>query len=369
MSSPSLIARARNLLKFNTRIEKRPDDAQRYLHGLRGLLTISSFLWVFFQTFIPALVSGGTAGPTYQKILRCIFAPTLWDESLLSSFFIALSARAICVRFLKDPNPTAFAGSIIRRIVRFSLAVGLASGIASAIFKSLGTEYIQHFKQILPNDSIPSLDMPHNGLTALNAIFDLFWVVRSYYYQAANSFWPSQTIWALSVVYQQSWTVYFLMVILPFTRATWHFSALLLFSAGSFWMDSWGWYNATSLLLADYVINTKLRARLNEGLNIKEDWNIPFAVPAMAMIIGGFAMKYVWTALPQYVNAELYLHPWLDLAESTTRDAFAIADPYPRVDNYLVIFGTLLLVETTNQVRDLLSARWLVSLGRRSLSK
>ncbi|KAK4542403.1 hypothetical protein LTR36_006860 [Oleoguttula mirabilis] len=368
MSTQSVQSRLRGLLRPSVwEIEAQP-GTQSYLHGLRGVLALSSLLWIFFQTFVPSVVSHSTAGPTYQKVIRIVFSPVLWNESLISSFFFALSARAICVRFLNEPKSVAYAGSIIRRIIRMSIAVALASGIASGIFKGLGTSYVHTFKQVLPNNSIVAPDTPNNALTALNAMFDLFWVVRSYFYQAANDFWPSQTIWSLSLIYQQSWTIYFLMLILPYTRASWHWQFIAMFAFGSFWMNSWGWYDASALLLADYVINPKLRVRLDEGLSITKEWKLPLALPGAAMMIAGLAMKYMWTAFPRYMDAELVLHPYLDLAENTTRAQFAAADPYPRLDNYLVIFGALLMVETTPQIKKLLSARWLVALGRRSLS-
>jgi len=369
MSPKSPLTRLRALLKPSRwQLETSPQP-QAYLLGLRGILTILSLLWIFFETFIPTLVSNGTEGPTYQKILRCVFSPVLWNESLIRSFFFALSARSICVRFLKDPKPSAYAGSIIRRIVRLPITLFAACGLVFGIIGSIGTSYIHDFKNVLPNHSIAVPGVPNDALTGLNSIFDLFWVVRSYYYQAANDFWPSQTIWMVSLIYQQSWTVYFLMIILPYTRATWHWQFLALFSLGAFWMDSWGWYDASAVLLADYVINPELRARFDEGLTITDNWKIPYALPGAAMTGVGFAMKYVWTALPQYIDKELVLHPFLDLSENTNRAAFAAADPFARVDNGLVIFGILLLVETTVLLQNLLSARWLVELGKRSLSK
>jgi hypothetical protein len=370
MASSSILAKVRGIVRPEA-TDKALSNAQEqsYLYGLRGLLTLSSVLWIFFQTFIPALVSDKTHGPLYQKVLRIVFSPIFWNESLISGFFFALSGRSICIHFLQDPKPDTFAGSIIRRIIRMSLAVGLASGIVSGILKAVGVSHIDTFKIVLPNNSITTPKFPDDALTAWNSMFDMFWVVRSYYYQAANHFWPTATIWNLSLIYQQSWTVYFLEIILPFTRATWHFAALLLFAAGSFWMCSWGWYDATALLLADYSITPKLRMRLDEGLTLSGDWRVPFAVPAAVMILVGFAMKFVWAVFPQYIDKELVLHPFLDLSENTTRAEFAAADPYPRLDNYLVIFGVLLLVETTVQLRNVLSARWLVGLGKRSLSK
>lgn len=369
MSNPSPLGRLRHLLSPAVEQTGAGHEAHTYLYGLRGILALSSLAWIFFQTFVPAVVSNDTTGPTYQKVIRIIFSPLLWNQSLISAFYFALSARSICVRFLNNPKPVAYAGSIIRRIIRMPIAVGLASCIASCIFIGTGTAYVNKFNDVLPNNSISTPGTANNGLTVLNAAFDMFWVVRNYYYQAANDFWPSRTIWNVSLMYQQSWTVYFLMIILPYTRASWHFEGLAVFAFGSFWMCSWGWYDASALLLADYVTNAELRPRLEAGLKITDDWKLPPAISAALMTAVGVAMKYCWTAFPQYVNEELVLHPYLDLSELTTRGEFVAADPYPRLDNYLVIFGVLLFVETSAHMQSLLSAKWLVCLGRRSFSE
>ncbi|KAI7231774.1 hypothetical protein KC330_g6248 [Hortaea werneckii] len=343
-------------------------EEHTHIFGLRGILTILSVLWIFLQTFVPSVVSQGTEGPTYQEVIRYVFSPVFFNLSLVRTFFFVLSARSICVRFLKKPQSSTYAGSIIRRLIRLPLFLTTACAIVFGIFGGTGVSHIHQFEEVLPNASISAPDRPKNALTGLNAIFDQFWVVRSYYYQAANDFWPSRTLWMISLIFQQSWTVYFLMVILPFTRATWHWQFLTLFALGSFWMNTWGWYDASALLLADYLINPVLRARLDSGLEINEDWRIPYAAPGAAMTVAGFAMKYTWNVLPQYIDKELVLHPFLDLAENTNRAQFAAADPYPRLDNFLVIFGVLLIVETTPKACTYLSARWLVQIGRRSLS-
>ena len=249
-----------------------------------------------------------------------------------------------------------------------AMVVSLASGIAMGIFKAMGTSHVHIFEATLPNRSISAPQIPSDALTALNAVFDMFWIVRSYYYQALNDFWPSHTIWNLSLIYQQSWTVYFLMIILPYTRISWHRQFLALFALGSWWMNSWGYYSASALLLADYVIHPELRKRMGDDMSITENGTVPHAVLPIIMITLGWAMKVVWAAFPQHIDAELVLHPYLDLAENTTRAQFAVADPYPRLDNYLVIFGILLLMETSSRLRNALSAKWLVFLGVRSLS-
>ena len=374
MSLPSLVGQLKSWVKPQTTASQPPppdSDKRLYLYGLRGLLAVSGIATVFFQTFVPALAWKDAEGPAYQNVLRVIFSPVFWDEHLLTSFYLILSGYAIALRFLNDPKPSNFAGSIIRRVVRFVVAVGLASGISSGVFAGLGTTYIDRFIAMVPNDNIVPPLVPNNGLTALNSIFNIFWVVTDYYNQAANAFWPTQTLWNLSLIFVQSWTTYFLMVILPYTRPGWHTGALSLFALGSFWVCSWGWYSAAALLLADYTTNAQLKPRLEEGiaLNKKLDWKLPYTLLAAVMTIAGFAMKYTWAALPQFYNKELVLRPFLHLSERTNIAEYAESGPYARVDNFLVIMGVLLLAETCVPVKHWLSSKPLVILGKRSLSK
>lgn len=373
MALPSLVSQLKtwNSKATASQSPPKPSDKRLYLYGLRGILATCGIATVFIQTFIPALAWKDSQGPAYQNVLRIIFSPVFWDENLLASFFFILSGYAIALRFLIDPRPSTFAGSIIRRVIRFAVAIGLASGIASAVFAGIGTTYIERFVEVAQNSHITAPQVPGNGLVALNAIFNMFWAVTDYYNQAANAFWPTQTLWNVSLIFCQSWTTYFLMVILPYTRPGWHTGALSLFALGSFWVCSWGWYNAAALLLADYTTNSQLRLRLEEGITInkKLDWKLPYTLLGAAMVIAGYAMKYTWAALPQFYNKELVLRPFLHLSERTNIVEYAASGPYARVDNFLVVLGILLLVETCVPVRHWLSVKPLVVLGKRSLSK
>jgi hypothetical protein len=204
MSLPSVVSQLKTWIKPQTTTSQSPpqdSDKRLYLYGLRGVLAVCGIATVFFQTFVPALAWKDADGPEYQNALRIIFSPVFWDEHLLTSFFFILSGYAVALRFLSDPTPANFAGSIIRRVVRLVVAVGLASGISSAVFAGQGTTYIDRFIATLPNNQINAPIVPENGLVALNAIFNIFWVVTDYYNQAANAFWPTQTIWNLSLIF------------------------------------------------------------------------------------------------------------------------------------------------------------------------
>src|SRR6266567_1120501 len=93
---------------------------QDYLIGLRGLLVIESFLWCFLQVFVPTAVAGSanSHGPLYQVILRKTLSVLFWNEALIYSFFIFLSARLVCLPFLKDSTPGTVMSSVFRRCIR-----------------------------------------------------------------------------------------------------------------------------------------------------------------------------------------------------------------------------------------------------------
>lgn len=340
-----------------------------YITGLRGILVIESFVWVFFQTFIPALTSNETSGPIYQDILRYLFSVPLWNASFIHNFFIILSMRTICVSFLEKPTGQKYAATIIRRNVRIVLAVGAASGLSMLIFWQIGTQYIDEFKAILPNNSIQTPSVVYDGGAAIGSLFNLFWLIQDFYTQAANSFWPTATLWVPSVIYYQSFTVYFLMVILPFTRPKWHIRGLFLFALGSFWMEYWGWYSATGLFFADLATNPTLKTELKAGLKVRGDARIPYWTFALVSLAAGVALKYFVIVLPQYVNKELVLHPYLDLSENYSVASTVAAGPYARFDDFLVIVGIMIAVELFEPAQRFLSLSPLVFLGERSLSE
>lgn len=174
-----------------------------YITGLRGILVIQSFVWIYFETFIPTLTSSGTSGPSYQDILRYVLSVPFWNASLIYNFFIILSMRTVGVSFLENPTGQTYAATVIRRTVRIVLAIGIASGISMLLFSQIGTQYITEFKTKLPNQAIQTPSVVYDGGAAIGALFNLFWLTGDWYRQAANAFWPSATLWVPSVIYYQ----------------------------------------------------------------------------------------------------------------------------------------------------------------------
>jgi hypothetical protein len=81
-----------------------PNNEILYLTGLKGLFAFQSFIWVCLDTFIPTLVSAPSSslnvpGRTYQVIIRKTLSVFFWNENLIYSAFILLSARCISIPF------------------------------------------------------------------------------------------------------------------------------------------------------------------------------------------------------------------------------------------------------------------------------
>lgn len=376
MKTPSgVMSSAKSMLQKQPRKPSLFSSNQDYLTGLRGILVIESFFWLFFQTFIPALVQNSAntyaSPPTYQVILRKIFSPLLWDASLIYSFFIILSARTVCIHFLQDASTPKFARTLISRPIRIGIPVSIALAISIAVFSKIDTSYIPIAAFAIKNPTLFPPEAPVDALTGFNSIFNLLWVFQDWSKQMGNQLWPSGTLWVISVIYYQSWTVFTFMVILPFSRPGWHLQGLIWFALGSFWFNTWGWYSAIGLLLADVAVNPALRAALERGIKLpKVDFRMPYWSLAIIFLAIGTGMKYIWiAAFPNHINAELAIHPAKYFQPKGELGSLDPAQPYPRLDNFFVILGTLLVLETSESAQYWVSSRVLKYFGRRSFSQ
>lgn len=86
--------------------------------------------------------------------------------------------------------------------------------------RNLGSQYLTDFAGIIGSESLTDeLYLMPNPLTNFDSIFNIFWVSHFFSYQAGNYAFPVQTLWIFTAVFQQSYTVYTTMVVIPFTPA------------------------------------------------------------------------------------------------------------------------------------------------------
>lgn len=332
---------------------------------------MESFLWILIQTFLPGLTAANLSSPAYQQGIRKGLQVLFWDYSFIASFFLILSARAICVPFLTESSSTNYARSLIRRPIEVGLPLFVAVALAYIIFNRANIDVIGRFATDYRNSLVQPVSFPSTRLALVNSIYNTLWIVRDFSNQAANRAWPSMTLWSPSLIYFQSYTVYIAMVILPFTRPRWHIRGLSLFIIAAWWMNSWGWYSATGLMLADISIDPILQADFQRGFQVTKKFYVANGLIGAILVAGGLAAKYVWIAArPDLEHLELASRPSLQLSDNFSVEKFDTTRPYPRMDNYLLVVGILLLIEAFGQMQKFLAGnRTLVFLGKRSFSE
>ncbi|KAH9843286.1 hypothetical protein Tdes44962_MAKER07543 [Teratosphaeria destructans] len=341
------------------------DPSQSYLLGLRGCLTLMTFLWVFLQTFAPAAVahSANTTGPASQLALRKSLSILFWNDSLIYSSIIFLSARTICLPFLLDPGKTTLASAVLRRGLRLWFPVAATLVVVYAVFsRTLGTAYLKDFATETSNASMVTglYELP-SSLANFNSIFQVFWISHDFSYQAASFAFPTQTLWIISALFQQSYTVYTTMVIIPYTRQSWRITGAAVFILTAWWVYSWAWFSISGLLLADLVVNMDFRGWCRKH-------RLGTLGVAGGCLVVGYAMQWLWvTAYPDLYDAEIFYHTgtYNTGGRYTWNDTTA---PLLRADDYLVIIGFSILLESFEILRKIFSNPALVFLGKRSYS-
>lgn len=343
-----------------------------YLLGLRGLLTLQSFTFIFLQTFAPTTVrlSANDNGPIYERALRYTFSVLFWNPTLIQSAIVLLSARTVPLPFLHDPTRTTLASAIFRRGLRLWFPTAVALAIVMTLISNLGTGYIDDFKARTGNVSIATPYSLPNALAYFNSVFNLFWTTRNFASQSGNTAFPSQTLWIVNLVYAQSYTVYMTMVITPYTRPSWRVKAYIVFILAAWWVHSWAWYTITGLLLADCAVNMRYQERALKGVRIwRTRWRCPIWIPCLILMAAGMTMQFLWTCWrPEYANRELMAHTGLYYTGglNTTIDE---KEPQARVDDYLVLLGFFLLLECSAFLQRVFSNSLFLYLGSRSLSR
>lgn len=342
-----------------------------YLVGLRGLFVLQSFFWTFLQAFVPAVVEAPerTTAPTYQTILRKTVSVLFWNKSLIYSFFILLSARTICTPFLQNPTKSTLASAVFRRGIRLWFPVAVALAISTLTFSQIGLVYLEDFKRDTDNEVIEVPYKIPKVLTYFNSVFGLFWTTRDFATQAGNTAFPARQLWIVNAIFQQSYTVYMAMVIIPYTRPTWRLKGYAIIIVTAWWVQSWAWFSFTGLALADTVNNMGFRENSKRGIKIWRSIRCPTWLLYTVLTAAGLVMHYLWKAWrPEYHQKVMVAHAGLYNNGPLNQD-YDPRQPLARDDDYFLLLGLFLFVEHFEGLRYVLANPLFMYLGRRSLSK
>lgn len=330
-----------------------------------------AFLWTFLRVFAPAAVKGlaNEDGPASQVALRKSLSVLFWNDTLIYGSIIFLSARTICLPFLLEPTKTVLASTVFRRGIRLWFPVAAALIVVYFVFRPDASTRLANFATLTGNESLDTdLYILPSSLANFNAIFMTFWITHGFQTQAANWAFPSQMLWVISAVFQQSYTVYMAMVITPYTRPRWRVIGAFAFILTAWWVYSWAWYSISGLLVADAVMNMGLRPGGSGSFFTVLKVRVPFWIVGTILMAAGFAMQFVWTAArPDLQNAELMYHTGIYSTGGLNKSVDVTASQI-RADCYLIVLGFSLILETSSMLQSIFRNKFLVLLGRRSLS-
>lgn len=175
-------------------------------------------------------------------------------------------------------------------------------------------------------------------------------------------------MWIVTAVFQQSYTVFVAMVIIPYTRKSWRVYGAILFILTAWWVYSWAWYSITGLLLADAVMNMGFREKSKAGISLGPIW-FPAWPLYIAVMAAGWIMQFVWVAArPDLANEEIKYHTGL----YATGGLYTWNDPNNpqlRADVYLIVIGFFGLLEHFDWMRTIFANPVFRFLGKRSFGK
>jgi hypothetical protein len=347
------------------------DQDQDYLTGVRGVLVPMAFLWTFLRVFAPTAVKGLAQedGPGYQLALQKSLSVLFWNDTLIYGSIIFLSARTICLPFLLEPSKSVLASTVFRRGIRLWFPVAAALIVVYFVFSPAIVARIGELGTLIGSVSLDTdLYIMPSSLANFNAIFMTFWMSHDFEAQAANWAFPSQMLWVISAVFQQSYTVYITMVIIPYTRPRWRVIGAFAFILTAWWVYSWAWYSISGLLIADAVMNMGLRPGGPGSYFSVFKIHVPFWAIGALLMAAGFIMQFVWTAArTDLQNAELFYHTGLYSTGGLNKSVDVTAVQI-RADCYLIILGFSLILETSSVLQSVFRKKFLVLLGKRSLS-
>jgi hypothetical protein len=171
------------------------------------------------------------------------------------------------------------------------------------------------------------------------------------------------------------------MIVILFVRPASRILFGILFIATAWWVQSWAWYTITGLLLADCVMNMSFKTLSKEGILFGyllpdtaryrryRNFNVPSWILSAILMIAGLVMQYLWTDWRlDLEDKEIRIHTGLYYSGGLN-DTTTPGQPLARDDNYLILLGFFLFLESTEWLQMLFKNPLFLYLGKRSFSE
>ena len=350
-----------------------------YLEGIRGILGLQTLIWIFFRLFAPAIVTDtdldGTrpatfvdASPQWMNVLRKAVTPLLFDGSLQMTFFIVLSGRTILQTYIERREAVALSGPAFRRPFRMVPPVAITLAIVSILIVAGAFQYADDLATALSNPIAEPPAIWSSTLEYFNSLVVYFFSPTESKTARAVTFIPiAGVMWFIQVTFQQVYVLIVFAWILPYTVLRYKSIGLVGLILVTAWVGRWSWYTLTGLAIAEYsVVYLPILPERGIPLDRRGQRFLHPWIPAAALALLGVFFKYLWAAaLPGMADNEIIAH-----ADPNTGKLNHNIDPaitaYPRYDDWLLVTGTLILIELSPRVQAVLSIKPLAYLGRLS---
>lgn len=249
------------------------------------------------------------------------------------------------------------ASSIFKRPFRFLPPVVFAMSIAALLNHKGGYDAIAELR-VVGKNGLTGLPYQYKTVLAwLNAMFNVFWFQDAL--QAGVLAHPGAQLWVVTTCYNESYTIYMTMLLLPYMTRYWRVQLLVLFILAAWWLNSWAWYSVTGLILADnvqYIRAWGTQFWIVDLNHSKIKFHVPYWSVPMSMVIISTFIKYFYATLrPDLYNNEYSAHTSTYLVGGTIKGYVDYSRPNQRVDNYFFVLGSLLLIEMSPRAQKFFS--------------
>jgi hypothetical protein len=218
--------------------------------------------------------------------------------------------------------------------------------------------------QTLANQSAAGPLIWESTITFFNSCIGLFMDTSLRKDSRGSAFLPPRTLgWIIPIIFQQTYCIAVIAYLLPFAVLRWKIKGGIIFGLAAWWSGQWVWYSTFSILLAEFsVVYSPLLSNF-WILSLFGRWTVRVPqklVPSILLLIG-LTLKYTWASIPTHRDDELIGH-----VDATSGSLLWNYDPlkaYPRLDDFLVVASTFVLIELSPRLRKLMDVTVLKFFG------
>jgi hypothetical protein len=258
---------------------------------------------------------------------------------------------------------------MFRRPFRLVIPASLALAFCSILKVSGAFKYAAEVSYVLTNQTAAGPTIWESTITYFNSCTGIIMDYSLRKDTRGSAFLPPSNMgWILAVVFQQTYCIAVIAYILPYAVLSWKIRGAILFGLAAWWSGVWVWYSTFFICLAEFsvVYSPLLKPTWPLRLPGKRVLHIKQQIGPLLLLITGVALKYSWASFPTHLDDELVAHP--DPTSGALNWNYNPLIATPRVDNFLVVSATFMLIEVTPSMHRYLNVGVLKYFGSLAFS-